>query len=151
MGLCYFYPMMLRFSCFIRPMLQRRARWLLGCCASLALVAPAQARLESVGLYPHAAVYLDTAEPVRREGAHRKLWTVTDYKQRQSHEGGTSYRSSRAWMDIDCAAQKARVLHLTFFEGPMQSGQVIEREGILHDWLPIPADSPMARLAYKVC
>ncbi len=111
----------------------------------------AASKLESVGLYGHAAVYIDTAAPIERAGSQRKLWTVSDYKQRQTHENGQSYRSSRAWMAIDCQSRQARVLHLSFFEGPMQSGQAIEREGILHEWLPIPADSPIARIAYKVC
>lgn len=133
---------------FLAP--RRRIKGVLLCMLGLSALS-AQARLESVGLYPHAAVYIDSAEPVLREGAHRKLWTVTDYKQRQTHEGGTVYRSSRAWMDIDCAAHQARILHLSFFEGQMQAGKLIEREGILHDWLPIPADSPIARIAYKVC
>ena len=131
------------------------ARWSAAGALALSVLSlaamPVHARLESVGLYAHAAVYIDSAEPVVREGNHRKLWTVTDYKLRQNHEGGTTYRSSRAWMAIDCQARQARVLHLSFFEGPMQSGQVIEREGILHEWLPIPADSPIARIAYKVC
>jgi hypothetical protein len=124
---------------------------LLGVFGMLWLSTPVQARLDSVGLYPHAAVYIDGAEPVRKEGSVRKLWTVTDYKQAQHHEGATVYRSSRAWMAIDCAAKQARVLHLSFFEGQMQSGSVIEREGILHEWLPIVPDSPIARIAYKVC
>lgn len=54
-------------------------------------------------------------------------------------------------MEIDCNAKQARVLHLTFFEGPLQSGKPIEREGILHDWIAITPDSPISRLAYKVC
>lgn len=130
---------------------RRPAGQLLLCLSALGVAVPVQARLESVGLYPHAAVYIDTSAPIERVGAHRKFWSVTDYKVGQNHEGGGSYRSTRAWMDIDCQARRARVLHLSFFEGPMQSGKVIEREGILHEWLPIPADSPIARMAYKLC
>jgi len=111
----------------------------------------ANPRLESVGLYPHAMVYLDTTVAVQRDGGNRKLWTVTDYKQTQSHSSGHIYRSTRSWVEIDCTAKHARVLHLTFFEGPMQSGKAIEREGVLHDWIAITPDSPMSRLAYKAC
>lgn len=125
--------------------------WLgLTLCGAL-LSLPAQARLDTVGLYPHAAVYMDTSSPVERVGVQRKLWTVTDYQTRQTLEGGGKYRSSRAWMAVNCQTRQARVLHLSFYEGPMQSGKVLESEGILHDWLPIPADSPIARIAYKVC
>ena len=127
-------------------------RWLAALPALVVAAAwSAPAKLETVGLYPHAVVYIDAAEAVQREGARRKLWTVTDYKQRQTHGNGRVYRSSRSWLDIDCQAQQARVLHLTFFEGAMQGGAVVEREGVLHEWLPIPADSPIARIAYKVC
>lgn len=108
-------------------------------------------RLQSLGLYPHAVVYLDTASAVQRDGGNRKFWTVTDYKRMQTHSSGQFYRSTRSWMEIDCNAKQARVLHLTFFEGPLQSGKPIEREGILHDWIAITPDSPISRLAYKVC
>lgn len=125
--------------------------WTLACGLSLALASPAWARLQSLGLYEHGAVYIDEAQAPVKDGAHRKVWTVTDYTSPQRHSSGALYQSSRAWIDIDCQSRQARVMHLTLFAKPGQSGARIEREGLLHEWLPIVPDSPMARLAYRLC
>ncbi len=117
----------------------------------LGAASPSWARLEPIGSFEHGAVYVDASASIERDGDHRKLWTVTDYKQRQALAAGGYYLSTRSWLDLDCRARQARVLHITFFEGAGQSGRVLQREGVLHDWLPIPADSPMHRLQYKYC
>ena len=128
-----------------------RIWWIVAGCLGFCVASPSWARLTSLGLFEHGAVYIDSAEPVVKEGAHRKAWTVTDYKTPQRHSSGALYQSSRAWIDLDCQSRQARVLHLTFFAQPGQVGRVLEREGVLHEWLPIVPDSPMARLAYRLC
>ena len=104
-----------------------------------------------LGLYPHGMVYLDTDAPVERPGSEVRVWSVTDYRQAQTHQGGQTYLSSRSWIAVDCQRHKARVLHLTLFSGPLQAGSVVDREGILHDWLPVAPGSPMQKIHDRYC
>ena len=45
----------------------------------------------------------------------------------------------------------ARVLHLTYYTGPMLTGQVVSRQGMLHEWLDIDPTSPIQKIARRVC
>ncbi len=111
----------------------------------------AQAALLPLGLYGHGVVYLDTDAPVERSGSEVRVWSVTDYRQAQTHQGGKTYLSSRSWIAVDCTRQRARVMHLTLFSGARQAGTVVEREGLLHDWLPVVPGSPMQKIHDRYC
>ena len=52
---------------------------------------------------------------------------------------------------INCKGRLARLTHMTYYSGGMLSGAVVQRQGMLRDWNEIEADSPMARIARRVC
>ncbi len=111
---------------------------------------PAHARWETMGLYPLGVFYVDTASVVR-EGEHRKLLSMLDYREAQSGSQGKPFLSTRSQLHIDCKKEQVRTLHLTMFAGPMLSGAVVESEGILQEWQLIPAETPMRRIWNRVC
>ena len=111
---------------------------------------PAHARWESIGLYAQGTFYIDL-DSVVREAGKRKLTSSVDYRAPQTNSQGKTYLSTRSMLHIDCSAELARTLHLTFFAGPMLKGAVVESEGILLDWQPVPTGTPMYRIMHRVC
>jgi hypothetical protein len=57
----------------------------------------------------------------------------------------------RAQVQINCKARMARLTHMSYFSGGMLSGKEVQKQGMLRDWHEIEADSPMARIARRVC
>jgi hypothetical protein len=111
---------------------------------------PAHARWETIGLYAQGTFYIDLDSVVREPGK-RKLSSSVDYRSPQTNSQGKQYLSTRSLLHIDCTAELARTLHLSFFAGPMLKGAVVESEGILLDWQPIPSGTPMYRIMHRVC
>lgn len=114
------------------------------------LCLPAQARLETMGLFPIGVFYIDSASVVR-EGGYRKLLSALDYRETQSSSQGKAFLSTRSQLHIDCKKELVRTLHLTMFAGQMLSGAVVDSEGILQEWQLIPSDTPMRRIWHRVC
>jgi hypothetical protein len=54
-------------------------------------------------------------------------------------------------VQINCKARMARLTHMSYFSGGMLSGKEVQKQGMLRDWQEIEADSPMARIARRVC
>jgi hypothetical protein len=94
--------------------------------------------------------YMDP-QSIEQQGPNKQLWTVLDYRSAQTTSEGQSYRSMRAQVQINCKARLARLTHTTFYSGGMLNGAVVQRQGMLRDWMEIEADSPMARIARRVC
>lgn len=105
---------------------------------------------ENLGLWKQGAFYVDRQSLVR-EGDFRRVYTALDYREPQKHQDGRSFRSTRSLLHLDCKKQEVRTLHLTLFAGPMLTGQVLEAEGILAEWQPIPGDTPMHRILWMMC
>jgi hypothetical protein len=74
-----------------------------------------------------------------------------DYRAPQTNSEGQTYRSMRAQVQINCKARMARLTHMSYFSGGMLSGKEVQKQGMLRDWHEIEADSPMARIARRVC
>lgn len=117
---------------------------------SAAAATAAQPQWDNVGLWKKGAFYMDRHSVVR-EGDFRKLYTALDYREPQQHDSGKTYRSTRSLLHVDCKKQEVRTLHLTLYAGPMMTGQVLEAEGILNEWMPVPQDTPIHRIFWMVC
>ena len=118
---------------------------LLGLCPAWA-----DTRWEPLTLADQGMYYLDP-QSIEQQGPNKQLWTVLDYRSAQTTSEGQSYRSVRAQLQINCKARLARLTHMTYYSGGMLNGAVVQRQGMLRDWNEIEADSPMARIARRVC
>lgn len=108
-------------------------------------------RWESVAQGPAGFYYLDPASIEEEEAGRKRAWTVLDYRQEQTLQGGGRYRSMHAQVQFNCKARLARLVHLTYYSGPMLAGSVVMRQGMLQDWFEIESGSPIYRMAYRVC
>jgi hypothetical protein len=107
-------------------------------------------RWEPLTLADQGMYYMDP-QSIEQQGLNKQLWTVLDYRSAQTTSEGQSYRSMRAQVQINCKARLARLTHMSYYSGGMLSGSVVQRQGMLRDWNEIEADSPMARIARRVC
>ena len=116
----------------------------------LAFVLPAHARWDNVGLWRQGAFYLDRTT-LEKSGDFRKVSTMLDYRVPQKNQLGKTFRSTRSLLHIDCKKEDVRTLHLSMYAGQMLTGELVESEGILAEWQPVPADTPMHRIIWTVC
>ena len=107
-------------------------------------------RWDAVTLADQGMYYLDPTSIEERSGV-KTFWTLLDYRQPQTTADGQAYRSMRAQVQINCKAHMARLMHTSFFSGGLMSGKPVQQQGMLRDWHEIDPDSPMARLARRVC
>ena len=113
-----------------------------------ALAAPAHwdaVLLTDLGLYhfdPHS---------VSDKGAVKTLQTLLDYKTTQETAEGLKYRSSQAEIQLNCKNQSARIMHTSYYAGAMGSGKEVFKEGSVREWMEIGKDSPVQRIAHRVC
>ena len=110
----------------------------------------ADTRWEPLTLADQGMYYMDP-QSVEQHGASRQLWTVLDYRSPQTNSEGQTYRSMRAQVQINCQSRMARLTHMAYYSGGMLSGKEVQKQGMLRDWQEIEADSPMARIARRVC
>ncbi len=110
----------------------------------------ADTRWEPLTLADQGMYYFDP-QSIEQQGSNKQLWTVLDYRSPQTNSEGQSYRSMRAQVQINCKARLARLTHMSYYSGGMLGGSVVQRQGMLRDWNEIEADSPMARIARRVC
>ena len=110
----------------------------------------ADTRWEPLTLADQGMYYFDP-QSIEQQGSNKQLWTVLDYRSPQTNSEGQSYRSMRAQVQINCKARLARLTHMSHHSGGMLSGSVVQRQGMLRDWNEIEGDSPMARIARRVC
>ncbi len=116
------------------------------------LSAPSMAapKWEAVVLNDQGMFYID-ANSVSQESGRKVLWSAIDYKKPQNTAEGQAYLSSQTQLMINCKAQTARVMHLTYFSGAMLTGKVMARQGMLHDWMDIDPSSAIKKIARRVC
>lgn len=116
----------------------------------LSLPGWADTRWEPLSLADQGMYYIDP-QSVEQHGANKQLWTVLDYRSPQTHSEGQTYRSMRAQVQINCKARMARLTHMAYYSGGMLSGKEVQKQGMLRDWQEIEPDSPMGRIARRVC
>ena len=120
-------------------------------CATLFPVqSMANPKWEAVVLNDQGMFYID-ANSIATEPGRKVVWSAIDYKKPQTTTEGQTYLSAQTQLLINCKAQMARVMHLTYFSGAMLTGKVIARQGMLHDWMDIDPTSAVKKIARRVC
>lgn len=114
------------------------------------LGAQASTKWEAVMLNDQGLFYIDP-KSITEEDGRKKVWSALDYKKPQSTGDGKPYLSIHSQIQLNCKLKMARVLHLTYYTGPMLTGQVVSRQGMLHEWLDIDPSSPIQKIARRVC
>lgn len=107
-------------------------------------------RWDAVLLADQGMYYMDPTS-VEQQAGLKVLWTLLDYRNPQTTADGQSYRSMRAQVQINCKANMARFIHMSYHSGAMMNGKPVQQQGMLRDWHEIEVDSPIARIARRVC
>jgi hypothetical protein len=105
---------------------------------------------DAVTLNDQGMFFID-AHSIKDEGGRKILWSAVDYKKPQSTADGVAYLSVQTQLQINCNAKMARVMHMTYFSGPMLTGKQVGRQGMLHEWLDIDPTSAIQKIARRVC
>jgi hypothetical protein len=91
---------------------------------------------ESLGGY---TVYVDP-DTIRRKRDLVKVWTLTDYTTIQT-VADTSFLSSKAQNEFDCAEERQRELAVTWFSGNMGNGNGVWTNSDETTWRPVAPGS----------
>jgi hypothetical protein len=121
-----------------------------GVLACLLLPSAQAAEWMAVGLYEQGTFYIDK-ESITRTGSQRKVWTMLDYRQPQKNSQGKSYRSTRSLLAFDCDQQRVQTQSLSLHAGANLRGEVLTSEGVIREWQPVPAQTPIALIMANVC
>ena len=113
-----------------------------------ALAAPP--KWDAITLNDQGMFFID-AHSIKDEGGRKVLWSAVDYKKPQSTADGVAYLSVQTQLQINCKAKMARVMHMTYYSGPMLTGKQVGRQGMLHEWLDIDPTSAIQKIARRVC
>ena len=105
---------------------------------------------DAITLNDQGMFFVD-AHSIKDEGGRKIVWSAVDYKKPQSTADGAAYLSVQTQLQINCNAKMARVMHLTYFSGPMLTGKQVGRQGMLHEWLDIDPSSAIQKIARRVC
>lgn len=105
---------------------------------------------DAVTLNDQGMFFID-AHSIKDEGGKKVLWSAVDYKKPQMTAEGVPYLSVQTQLQINCNVKMARVVHMTYFSGPMLTGKQVGRQGMLHEWLEIDPSSAIQKIARRVC
>ena len=105
---------------------------------------------DAVTLNDQGMFFID-ANSIKDEGGKKILWSAVDYKKPQMTADGVAYVSVQTQLQINCKVKMARVMHMTYFTGPMLTGKQVGRQGMLHEWLEIDPTSAIQKIARRVC
>jgi len=109
---------------------------------------------QSMGLMDLGVFYIDRDSISSPESAHkhiRQVWSMLDYREPQKNALGTTYRSTRSLIEIDCEANKTKTISLSLHTGPRLSGEVLTSEGVIGPWQAIPPDTPLVHIKKAIC
>jgi len=128
-----------------------RKIWLIALFLGFALpLMAADSQWEVVVPTPEGNFMVDV-KSIQRQGDLLRFKSLRDYKTPQSTYDGKAYLSTLAVIEMDCRAQEAIVLEITYFTGRMLGGEVAFRESDFHLRQPIGAQSPIRRYALRLC
>jgi hypothetical protein len=122
----------------------------LGCWLPWALQAQPSPPWETVTASERGQFYIDPTSVRKSEGVVR-FKTLLDYAQPQLTHNGKAFRSALSQMEIDCKADLGRIVKMTYHSGLMAGGKQVETQGMIQDWQDIADESPVRRMAKKVC
>ena len=116
-------------------------------CLLLTLAAaPAWAEWVKVSETDNSVFYIDPAT-IRKDGNLRRVWQVTDLKQREN-EGGMS---SRVLYEHDCKEERSRILSLSTHSDPMAGGKTLASYDATGKWTHMPPGTPVQTIMRIVC
>ncbi len=88
---------------------------------------------------------------VKTTGQVRSFMSMIDYKTPQETADGRKYLSTVTEIQLNCKSGAARIVHMRYHADNMGAGKEVHQEGMIRDWLDIPAGSPIERIARRVC
>lgn len=94
--------------------------------------------------------YIDPGS-VRRVDGIVRVRTLLDYKLSQMTHNGKAFRSAVSLMEIDCKSDTGRIVEMSYHPAPMMGGPRVETQGMVQDWQDISPESPVRRIAARVC
>ncbi len=94
--------------------------------------------------------YIDPASVRRADGIVR-VKTLLDYKMPQMTHNGKAFRSAVSLMEIDCPSDTGRIVEMSYHPAAMMGGPRVETQGMVQDWQNISPESPVRRIAQRVC
>lgn len=121
----------------------------LGLCTVNAL-AQALPPWEAITASERGQFYIDPTS-VRKADGMARFKSLLDYTKPQMTHHGKAFRSAVSNMEIDCASAMGRITRMTYHTGLMGTGQLVETQGMVQDWQDIARESPVRRMANRVC
>jgi hypothetical protein len=105
---------------------------------------------QSITASERGQFYIDPTS-VRKTAGVVRFKTLLDYSQPQMTHNGKAFRSAMSSMEIDCASDTGRITQMNYYTGVMAGGQQVETQGMVQDWQDIDPESPVRRMAQRVC
>lgn len=97
------------------------------------------------------ATFYIAPQTLRRQGDLRRFSSALDYLQPQLTYDGKAFVSTQSEMAIDCSDWTAQVTQVVYYSAHMLGGQVVYRDTEATEWKDILAQSPIERIARKLC
>ena len=84
-------------------------------------------------------------------GQVRTFMSMVDYKAPQETADGKRYRSTVTEIQLNCKSGTARIMHMAYHTDSMGAGKEVHKEGMVREWMDVPAASPIERIAKRIC
>ena len=89
-------------------------------------------------------------DTIRRKGDLVKMWSLLDFRTVRT-SAGSSYLSSNAQYQFDCAEERVRMLAVTWFSGNMGNGKVVWSNSDEQKWEPVAPESIDQAMWKRAC
>lgn len=80
-----------------------------------------------------------------------QVTTMMSYESPQVFSSKKTFQSTRSIMEFDCAKHLVHAQSVVFYAGPLLSGSVISKEGIISTLEPVPSGTPIEKIMKSVC
>ena len=84
-------------------------------------------------------------------GQVRTFLSMVDYKTPQETADGKRYQSTVTEIQLNCKNGTARIMHMAYHSDGMGAGKEVHKEGMVREWMDVPAASPIERIAKRIC
>lgn len=118
--------------------------------ASLAMAQQPRPHWDAVVLNDKGLFHFDP-HSVSVNGQVRTFLSMVDYKTPQETAEGKRYQSTVTEIQLNCKNGTARIMHMAYHAGGMGAGKEIHKEGMVREWMDVPAASPIERIAKRIC
>ncbi len=123
---------------------------LTGLLQSAQVLAQPRPHWDAVLLNDKALFHFDP-HSVTANGHVRTFQSMVDYKTPQETTGGKRYLSTVTEVQLNCKNGTARIMHLSYHPDSMGGGKEVYKEGMIREWMDVPAASPIERIAKRIC